>query len=532
MDVLVRRLQQAPPALWLLLLLPLLAVLPAVPIDETRYLSIAWEMRQTGHWITLHLNGLPYYDKPPLLFWLVNASWTVLGTSLWSARVLPVVCGMGCVALCGKLERLLAPEASGQAAWVMLGMIFFVLFTGVVMFDVLLCLCVVAGFIGTVNYAQRGQLSGLTLLFAASVLGVLAKGPVLFLHLLGPIVLAPWWCDRAPRARQVFAMAAVVLIGALPAATWAWIAFHRLSPDDAQQLLLHQTAGRVVESFAHRRAFWWYLPWVPVLLLPWPLLLRWKRLGAAARAAWTSSAARFGMAASLPAFVAFCVVSGKQLHYLLPLMPGTAILLGAWWRADPALWAPRRLWWLLVAVAGVLTWAAMGPPSAGRGTPTFALVVLLLALDVALLVASALLLRMGRGLSDAPRTAQAALLMALAMLPLLRLQVVGALDPGELARRVQVLHAQGVPMARTPDEPGLVTFLARLPAPLAEATDPVAWARSHPDGVLLVHAGHGRAPAQAIAHVRLANGWAALLPAREVSNHPQLLERSSVLSGD
>ena len=57
------------PALLMLLLLPLLTVMPAVPIDETRYLSIAWEMRQSGSWITLHLNGLPYVDKPPLLFW-------------------------------------------------------------------------------------------------------------------------------------------------------------------------------------------------------------------------------------------------------------------------------------------------------------------------------------------------------------------------------------------------------------------------------------------------------------------------------
>jgi 4-amino-4-deoxy-L-arabinose transferase-like glycosyltransferase len=521
---------QIPPALWLLLLLPLLAVLPPVPIDETRYLSIAWEMRQTGSWVTLHLNGMPYFDKPPLLFWLLNASWSVLGMSLWSSRVLVMLCGVACVALCERVERRLAPDASGQAAWLLLGLIFLDLYTGVVMFDVLLCVCALMGFLAIVSYVQEGRRGALALLFVASALGLLAKGPVMLLHLAAPLLAAPWWSAGAPRVswRRVGVMLLVVLLGALPVLAWAWGAVHTLSAADAQNLLLRQTAGRMVKSFAHNRPVWWYLPWVPVLLLPWPLLLRWRRLGAAAGIWRTSRAARFGLCASVPAFIGFCFVSGKQLHYLLPLMPGVALLLGAWLRSDPALLAIRRLWVLVAVIAAVLLWAMLGHEPLGRGVMQRSTELWLYGLgSVLVLSACAYLALSGRDLRIERRAAMVALLLALGSLPLVRLQVLGSLDVQGVAQRVAELHAQGVPMARTQGEPGLVTFLARLPEPLPEADDPAAWAQQHPQGMLLTYAGRGSAPAGTENVVKLANGWVGLLPARVVLANPSVLERSA-----
>jgi len=518
---------QIPPALWLLALLPLLVVLPPVPIDETRYLSIAWEMRQTGSWITLHLNGAPYFDKPPLLFWLLNLAWSVLGISLWSSRALVALCGIGCVALCQRLERRLSPAASGQAPWLLLGMIFLVLFTGVVMFDVLLCLCVLLGFVAIADYVSEGRPAALWLLFAASALGLLAKGPVMLLHLAGPIVLAPWWSASGQRAswRRVLAMLVTALLGALPVLGWAWAAVHHLSAADADNLLLRQTAGRVVQSFAHNRPVWWYLPWVPVLLLPWPMLLRWRRVPSAMRDARLSRAARFGACACVPALIAFCVVSGKQLHYLLPLMPGAAILLGAWLRSEPGLLDIRRMGAVIAVVVGVLAWAMFGPEPIGRGILQRHTVVWLYLLAAGLLLAVIVFLMISRGLRVEQRTSLAALLLAMALLPLVRLQALGALDARDVARRVVELQAQGVPVARVPNDPGVITFLAQLPAPLPEATRPSAWAKEHPDGILFAYAGRGSAPEGTQNAVRLANGWVGLMPSSVVEANAELLDR-------
>ncbi|QNJ99795.1 ArnT family glycosyltransferase [Dyella telluris] len=535
MNSVAQGLRRLPPAIWLLLLLPLLAVLSPIPIDETRYLSIAWEMRQTGQWVTLHLNGLPYFDKPPLLFWLLNAVWAVLGPSLWTARALLVACGVGCVALCGRVERKLVPEAGNQASWMMLGLIFFVLYTGVVMFDVLLCLCVLSAFLAIVAYVQERGYKALLWLFVASALGVLAKGPVMLLHLAGPIVLARWWSMRSsPRVtwRTVLVMVLVAVLGGMPALAWAWAAVHHLNPADAQELLLHQTAGRVVQSFAHNRPIWWYLPWVPVLLLPWPLLLRWRRMGHAMNAWRSSRAARFGICATVPALLAFCIVSGKQMHYLLPVMPGAAILLSAWFRQDAGLIAVRRVWVLLVVMVGVLGWAVLSPSPLGNGTLDHATATGLYVLAAVLLVIAMLAYWLGRGADPAARVALVALWAGLAMLPLVRLQAVSALDVRGVAQRASELRASGVPLARTGNEPGLLTFLARMPSPLPEARDPEAWCRQHPDGVLLAYQTHGKVPAEAIAGTRLANGWVALLPSAFVVARPKSIDKSGDAASD
>jgi 4-amino-4-deoxy-L-arabinose transferase-like glycosyltransferase len=64
------------PPLWLLVLLALalwggeFARRGLWEPDEARYAYVAREMRQGGHWFVPHINGVPYPDKPPLMFWL------------------------------------------------------------------------------------------------------------------------------------------------------------------------------------------------------------------------------------------------------------------------------------------------------------------------------------------------------------------------------------------------------------------------------------------------------------------------------
>ena len=45
---------------------------PLMPVDETRYAAVAWEMWTRGDFIVPRLDGLPYDHKPPLLFWLTS----------------------------------------------------------------------------------------------------------------------------------------------------------------------------------------------------------------------------------------------------------------------------------------------------------------------------------------------------------------------------------------------------------------------------------------------------------------------------
>ena len=67
--------------------------------DETRYAEIPREMVQAGDWRTITLNGMPYFEKPPLLYWLNAASMHIFGETTWAARLPTRLAAAGTVAL-------------------------------------------------------------------------------------------------------------------------------------------------------------------------------------------------------------------------------------------------------------------------------------------------------------------------------------------------------------------------------------------------------------------------------------------------
>ena len=64
---------------------------PLVEPTEARYALIPAEMLASGLWFSPTLFGEAYQDKPPLLYWLVMASYSLLGVSDWAARI-PACC--------------------------------------------------------------------------------------------------------------------------------------------------------------------------------------------------------------------------------------------------------------------------------------------------------------------------------------------------------------------------------------------------------------------------------------------------------
>jgi 4-amino-4-deoxy-L-arabinose transferase-like glycosyltransferase len=62
----------------------------AVP-DEGRYVGVAWAMLTGGDWLVPHLNGLPYFHKPPLFYWITAVALSVFGHVEWAARLAPLI---------------------------------------------------------------------------------------------------------------------------------------------------------------------------------------------------------------------------------------------------------------------------------------------------------------------------------------------------------------------------------------------------------------------------------------------------------
>src|SRR5580765_3996610 len=61
--------------------------------DEGRYVGVAWEMLRSRDWLTPTLDGLPFFHKPPLFYWITAASLNTLGLNEWAARAAPMLGG-------------------------------------------------------------------------------------------------------------------------------------------------------------------------------------------------------------------------------------------------------------------------------------------------------------------------------------------------------------------------------------------------------------------------------------------------------
>lgn len=469
-------------ALWCALLLPLAVLFPPIPIDETRYLTAAWEMFNSGQWLVPTVNGAWYSDKSPLLFWLIAGGWKIVGVHTWAARIEALIVALGMLLTVRRLAARLGMEsgAANNAMWLLAGCLGFSVFSTAIMFDLLLALCVLGALHALLDLDAGKWARGTIALGITIGLGILAKGPVMLLHIVAVALLAPLWSDtaRAGKARWYFALLAGFLIGVAIALAWLLPAAWYAGPTYWQPLL-DKVTGRIAKSFAHRRPLWWYLPLVPVLLLPWVLSLRAPRVAWAGL--WRGRFGRFLWCWWVVPFAAFCAISGKQIHYMLPLLPAWA-LAGAWLlqQAGSRL---RPLWFaLLTLLAGagmaVLPWLAakqfgFAPEPALAGLA-----------PVALIVAIGVWRSGGRNarslaLSATALVSAAMLAGALAYLPALDVRPAAAFVKRELQARVPIAHVEW--------HNGLFGYTGRLhqPLPWIPRAQMLAWCRAHPNGILL-----------------------------------------------
>lgn len=301
---------------------------PLLPIDETRYMSVAWEAHVSGDHLVSHLNTKTYAHKPPLLFWLINAVWYVTGLNEYAARLVSPTAGIVCLLLTAIMARKLWPDAiSFQrcAPMMLLSMTVWIVFCPVTMFDMLLTCFTLLGLLGVLRAEAGAAKTGWLLAGVAMGLGVLSKGPVILVHVVPAALLAPWWSHRVRTSyvRWYGGCLLAILIAAGIGLSWALPSAAAGGKTYSDELLFGQTAGRMVNSFAHREPFWWYLPVLPICLTPW------ISFGAAWRGMKNTkldSPLKFLLSWAGASFLILSLVSGKQAYYLMPAIPAFALI--------------------------------------------------------------------------------------------------------------------------------------------------------------------------------------------------------------
>lgn len=478
--------------LWMLLTATIFFRSP-IPIDETRYLSVAWEMWLRGDFLVPYLNGHTYSHKPPLLFWLFQLGWAVLGVNEWWPRLVGPLCALVNLLLIRRLAGKLWPDAPWIALkvpWILLATLLWTLFATSTMFDILLTDCVLLGMIGLHDVSQGQVRQGWWTVALAVGLGLLAKGPVIFLHVLPTsFLLFAWRQPGRVNGKAWYAgLLVAMLAGCLMALAWALPAAIVGGEEYGSAILWHQTADRTVNTKIHARSFGWYLPFLPLMVFPW---ITWPRLWQNLQ--WTAIrhdlGVRFCLTWLLATLLVFSCLPSKQLHYLIPLLPAFALLVGRFLceRDEPRTLLLELLPAFFVLLIGVflmllpqvpglsnLNWVRLVEPYWGVSV-----------IAVALLLAAAVVVYF-RQLSVAALSVGMVLSVFIGFI--FFFQYTGLqynLRPA--AMLLKQYMEQGIPTAFVGDYQGQFNFLGRFSEPLPViARDQVnTWSAQHPQGYLI-----------------------------------------------
>ena len=306
--------------------------------QEVRYAEIPRQMLAEGHWLVPVLNGQPYLEKPPLLYWLGMLSYHIFGVHDGAIRLISSGAGFLTVLLTWWWGRRTAGAWAGLAGALILCLSGrFLYLQRLLTMDALLTAWVVAGLaMGHIAMRSSSLRWGWWLLSAlACGLGLLTKGPIA-LVLVGPPLLGFQVLDARicrPAWRPWLAYLALALAVAAP---W-YAAVALVQPGFLTDFFWHHHVVRFLEPFDHQEPAWFYLPGLLLALFPWSLLLpglvwfvvRHSRRVAARR----PSALGFFLLAFLGPLLFFSAAGCKRPTYVLPVLPPLALALGCFLQA-------------------------------------------------------------------------------------------------------------------------------------------------------------------------------------------------------
>ena len=330
--------------------------------DEGRYAEIAREMALSGDYVTPRLNGLKYFEKPPLQYWATAAAFATFGQSEFTARWWPAFTGLLGIVLVGLAVRALSGRSDTAlvTATVLAAMCYYFLIAhintldmGLTAFMTLTLVGMLRGFgiSGQSSRAARGWMvaawAGAALAFLSKgLIGIVLPGAIFVIYLL---ITRQW--RLLGRLEWVWGPLAFILI-ALP---WPLLVQSK-NPEWANFFFIYEHFERFANSEHDRLgSVHYFVPIIIAGLLPWtPALIKLLH-----RQSWQDLKATYATATiNVPLllsiwcvfmFAFFSVSQSKLPSYLLPITPAAAMLL-----APVMLSASQRSFrWLLVMMASI-----------------------------------------------------------------------------------------------------------------------------------------------------------------------------------
>jgi 4-amino-4-deoxy-L-arabinose transferase-like glycosyltransferase len=318
---------------------------PLANPDEARYAEIPREMLVSGDWITPRLNGVDYFEKPPLVYWAIAGAMKLFGQNEWAIRAIPALAALSGVLLLYIATRRLVGRAAGVAAASVLGLsLFYVIIARIVLLDMVVTvfisatlLCFILGVREPAGPRRRALFYGL---YVSAALATLTKGLIGFL--LPGAVMFLWLLlfDQWRRLRPLYLPTGAVVFLAI---TVPWhVLIAQRNPTWAQFYFVHEHWERFTTTTHGRvRPWWFFAPLVTLGLFP-TLGFTWSALRDSLAGGWAkrreSALAGFFVIWAIFVFLFFSKSQSKLPPYVLPVFPPLAALTGIWlaqqWSSD------------------------------------------------------------------------------------------------------------------------------------------------------------------------------------------------------
>ena len=305
--------------------------------DEGRYAEIPREMLATGDYVTPRLNGVNYFEKPPLLYWAVAGCLAVFGENEWAARIMPALSGLFGVLLTYAAARRLRGRAAGLASAVVLGtsLLFFALSRLLILdmaVSMLMCatlFCFILGVREAPGRRRRWLFYGL---YASAALATLTKGLIGFMVTGAVMFLWLLVFNQWKRLRPLHLPSGIALFLAI-ALPWHLLAAQR-NPTWAEFYLIHEHFTRFTTTVHGRYEPWWFfIPIVALGIFPWTGFF-WNATREALAGGWArrkeNADAWFLVTWIVFIFLFFSKSQSKLIPYILPVFPPIAVLIGPW----------------------------------------------------------------------------------------------------------------------------------------------------------------------------------------------------------
>jgi 4-amino-4-deoxy-L-arabinose transferase len=330
-DVLSRKYKLLILGLFLLFYILPLGFRPIFIPDESRYAEIPREMIASGDWIVPHLNGIRYFEKPVLGYWLNALSIKLFGENAFAVRFPSAMAtGLSALIIFLLVRRFLVSDFLGAIT----AAIFLTCFEvyGVGTFNVLdsILAMFVTGAMASFFFAYTAGTSskkkqGFLLLFGVFCgLAFLTKG---FLAFAVPVLVIVPFMIWEHRPKELFFLPWIpIAVAVLVALPWG-VLIHLREPDFWHYFIWNEHIRRfLAQNAQHSQSFMYFFLVLPAAALPWSFLFPAVILGLK-RTGFNHTMIRYAVCWFLFPFLFFSICKGKLLTYILPCFPPLAILI-------------------------------------------------------------------------------------------------------------------------------------------------------------------------------------------------------------